>query len=58
MSNKEYARVMARYNLWQNEYLLAAANGLSHSERQQDRGAFFGSIEKTLSTYSGATCYG
>ena len=49
MPNKEYALTMARYNLWQNESLLVAADGLSHSERKKDRGAFFGSIEKTLS---------
>lgn len=49
MPNKEYALTMARYNLWQNESLLVAANGLSRPEREKDRGAFFGSIEKTLS---------
>ena len=45
----EYALTMARYNLWQNESLLAAADGLSESERVKDRGAFFGSIQRTLS---------
>lgn len=49
MPNKEYALAMARYNLWQNESLLATADGLSPSERKKDRGAFFGSIEQTLS---------
>ncbi len=49
MPNKEYTLTMARYNLWQNQSLLAAADGLSAAERQLDRGAFFGSIEKTLS---------
>lgn len=49
MPNKDYVLMMARYNLWQNENLLTAADGLSSSERQQNRGAFFGSIEKTLS---------
>ncbi len=49
MPNKEYALAMARYNLWQNESLLAATDGLSSSEREMDRGAFFGSIEQTLS---------
>lgn len=49
MPNKEYALTMARYNLWQNESILAAASGLSAAERDKDRGAFFGSIQKTLS---------
>lgn len=49
MPSKEYALIMARYNLWQNENILTAASGLSVDERRQDRGAFFGSIERTLS---------
>jgi uncharacterized damage-inducible protein DinB len=46
---KEYALTMARYNLWQNENLADAASTLSVIERRKDRGAFFGSIEKTFS---------
>lgn len=49
MSDKDYALTMARYNLWQNESILAAAGGLSSAERERERGAFFGSIQKTLS---------
>lgn len=49
MPNKEYTLTMARYNLWQNESLLNAADGLSASELEKDRGAFFGSIQKTMS---------
>ena len=49
MPNREYALAMARYNLWQNENLLNAADGLSPEERARDRGAFFGSIQKTFS---------
>lgn len=49
MPNQEYVLTMARYNRWQNENLLTAADGLSDAERKQDRGAFFGSIEKTFS---------
>jgi uncharacterized damage-inducible protein DinB len=45
----DYARLMARYNRWQNGSLLAAAADLSAAERQQDRGAFFGSIQGTFS---------
>lgn len=43
-----YALTMARYNLWQNTSLLTASNGLPSEARQADRGAFFGSIEKTF----------
>ena len=49
MASPAYALIMARYNLWQNESLIKAANGLSQIERQKERGAFFGSIEKTFS---------
>lgn len=49
MIDAEHARLMARYNKWQNENLYAAAAGLSEAERKQDRGAFFKSIHGTLS---------
>ncbi|WP_419913729.1 DinB family protein [Hoeflea sp.] len=49
MPNKEYVTTMARYNMWQNQSLLAAADSLSAAEREKDRGAFFDSIHKTLS---------
>lgn len=48
MPNQFYATAMARYNLWQNENLVTAANGLDDAARQMDRGAFFGSIDKTF----------
>ncbi len=44
----EYARTMARYNRWMNEKLYAVAEKLTDAERKQDRGAFFGSIHRTL----------
>lgn len=44
----ELARVMARYNRWMNEKLYAVAAELTDAERKQDRGAFFGSIHRTL----------
>ena len=44
-----YIHMMARYNAWQNQSLYGAANTLDEGARQQDRGAFFGSIEQTLS---------
>jgi uncharacterized damage-inducible protein DinB len=39
---------LARYNQWFNERLYAACETLSDEERQRDRGAFFGSIQATL----------
>jgi uncharacterized damage-inducible protein DinB len=45
----DYVRLMARYNRWQNDSLVAAASGLTVAEREQDRGAFFGSIQRTFS---------
>lgn len=44
----EHARVMARYNRWMNDKLYAAAATLTDDARKQDRGAFFGSIHRTL----------
>jgi uncharacterized damage-inducible protein DinB len=48
MIGRGYVQRMARYNRWQNENLYGAADQLSEAERQRERGAFFGSIEKTL----------
>ena len=44
----EHARVMARYNRWMNDKLYAVAEKLGDEERKKDRGAFFGSIHRTL----------
>ena len=49
MIGSAYIRRMARYNRWQNANLYGAADGLSAQEREKERGAFFGSIHKTLS---------
>ena len=49
MIDRTYVQRMARYNRWQNENLYGIADGLSAEERQRERGAFFGSIHKTLS---------
>ena len=49
MASKEYVLLMARYNAWQNQNLMDAASGLDQAARQAERGAFFGSIEKTFS---------
>ncbi len=49
MIDSTFCRMMARYNRWQNQNLIAAADGLDGDARQKDRGAFFGTIEATLS---------
>src|SRR6516225_5513347 len=49
MIGATFVQRMARYNRWQNENLYGAAVRLSPEEREKERGAFFGSIHKTLS---------
>ena len=49
MIDPAYVRRMARYNRWQNQNLYGVADQLSEEERRRERGAFFGSIHKTLS---------
>jgi len=49
MIDGAYVQRMARYNRWQNENLYGVADRLSEEARRQERGAFFGSIHKTLS---------
>jgi len=48
MITLDYCRLMARYNTWQNNSLLTAADTLSSQQRWEDRGAFFRSIAATL----------
>ncbi|EEE36368.1 DinB family protein [Rhodobacteraceae bacterium KLH11] len=48
MISANYCRHFARYNSQQNASLVAAADGLSDTERWLDRGAFFESIAATL----------
>ena len=48
MIDVAYARLLARYGAWMNERLFAAAAALPVVERTRDRGAFFGSIHRTL----------
>ena len=48
MITVDYVRRMALYNRWQNENLYAAADGLTDEERHRERGAFFGSIHRTM----------
>jgi len=44
----EYCLVLARYNRWMNERLYAVVGAMPDEERRLDRGAFFGSIHRTL----------
>ncbi|MCR8725609.1 DinB family protein [Frigidibacter sp. ROC022] len=44
----DYARLMARYNAWQNRSLYREADKLTDAQRREDRGAFFGSVQRTL----------
>ena len=48
MIDAAYILCMARYNRWQNESLYRVADGLTDDARRLMRGAFFGSIHRTL----------
>jgi len=48
MIDTKYARTMARYDRWQNQSLMAAADKMTDEDRWKNRGAFFGSIAETL----------
>jgi uncharacterized damage-inducible protein DinB len=49
MIDRAYVQRLARYNCWQNGNLYGVADRLPDDERRRERGAFFGSIHKTLS---------
>ncbi len=48
MITTDHARTMARYNRWQNRSLMQAAESLPHDLLTEEKGAFWGSILKTL----------
>jgi uncharacterized damage-inducible protein DinB len=48
MISTEYCQLLARYNHWMNERLYAVVSEFSAEERTRDRGAFFGSMHRTL----------
>lgn len=48
MISREHALTLARYNRWMNDKLYAACGQLSDEQRKAERGAFFGSIHRTL----------
>ena len=49
MISAQYCQLLARYNRWMNERVYAAAATLDDYGRMLDRGAFFGSLQRTLS---------
>lgn len=48
MITPEYCRTMARYNAWQNTGLRKMIPEMKPDDLYEDRGAFFGSIMRTL----------
>lgn len=48
MIKRSFVQLMAQYNRWQNQSLVAAADGLTDAARREDRGAFFRSIHGTF----------
>jgi uncharacterized damage-inducible protein DinB len=49
MIDPAYCQLLARYNRWMNERLCAVVGAFDEAERTRDRGAFFGSMQRTLS---------
>ena len=49
MITPAYVQTMARYNSWQNSQLTRVVNVMDQADLNLDRGAFFGSIQRTLS---------
>jgi uncharacterized damage-inducible protein DinB len=49
MITPDYVRLMAAYNAEMNRRIYAAADRLAAAQRTEDRGAFFGSVQGTLS---------
>lgn len=49
MITPDWARLMAAYNAEMNRRLYAAADTVTEAQRNEDRGAFFGSVHGTLS---------
>lgn len=48
MIDADYCVTLARYNAWMNERIYALCAELPEEERRRDRGAFFGSLHRTL----------
>lgn len=48
MISPDYCVMTSRYNAWQNKSLYREADLMTDTQRRQDRGAFFGSVQRTL----------
>ncbi len=48
MMTPAYVQLMAEYNQWMNEKIYASCSQLSDAQLQEDRGAFFKSLQGTL----------
>lgn len=48
MIDAKYCLAMAEYNEWMNTRLYALCSSMTDEQRKQNRGAFFGSIHRTL----------
>ncbi|GIK87929.1 MAG: hypothetical protein BroJett026_34100 [Betaproteobacteria bacterium] len=48
MITPAYCQLLARYSRWMNERTFALLGRMDDAERKRDRGAFFGSIHRTL----------
>jgi uncharacterized damage-inducible protein DinB len=48
MISREYCVTMATYGAWMNQKLYSLCGSLPDAERTRERGAFFGSIQRTL----------
>jgi uncharacterized damage-inducible protein DinB len=48
MISVDYCQLLARYNRWMNERMYAVVGEFGEEERTRDRGAFFGSMHRTL----------
>jgi uncharacterized damage-inducible protein DinB len=48
MISVEYCQLLAQYNHWMNERLYAVVSEFGEEERTLNRGAFFGSMHRTL----------
>jgi uncharacterized damage-inducible protein DinB len=48
MIDPAFCLLLARYNRWMNERLFATVAQFSDAQRKEDRGAFFGSMHRTL----------
>lgn len=56
MITAPYCQLLARYGCWMNERIVATLRSMPDDARKRDRGAFFGSIHRTLNHLVWADC--